>query len=87
MEEYLKLLPENVINKIFVFNSHPVADLMREAIDKFVDDNDDHTIYSDLTMFSCLYFEEYYFNNHCKKYCGSCDYHYPKVCICCPRCD
>ena len=31
MEEYLKLLPENVINKIFVFNSHPVADLFKKS--------------------------------------------------------
>ena len=31
MEEYLKLLPENVINKIFVFNSHPVADMIHEC--------------------------------------------------------
>ena len=32
MEKYLEMLPENVISKIFVFNSHPVADLVRESI-------------------------------------------------------
>ena len=32
MESYLEMLPENVVNKIFVFNSHPVADLVRESI-------------------------------------------------------
>jgi len=81
MEKYLEFLPEDIVNKIMLYNSHPVADLVREEIDKFVDDDDD------LTLFSCLYLEQYYNNHNCKKYCGSCDYYYPKVCICCPRCD
>jgi hypothetical protein len=81
MEKYLEILPEDIVNKILMCATHPIADLFREEIDKFVDDDDD------LTLFSCLYFEEYYFNNHCKKYCGSCEYYYPKVCICCPCCD
>ena len=77
---YLESLPKEIINKIMIYNSHPVADLVREEIDRFLADDDD------LTEFSCLYFEQHY-NNHCKRYCGSCDYYYPKVCICCPRCD
>ena len=78
MEKYLEILPEEVFNKMVLYYSHPIADLMREEIDKFVEDGDD------LTLFSCLYLEEYYNNHHCKR---SCDYYYPKVCICCPRCD
>ena len=80
MEEYLEMLPEEIVNKITLYSTHRVADLVREEIHKFVTDDDD------LTEFSGLYFEQYH-NSHCKKYCGSCDYYYPKVCICCPRCD
>ena len=80
MNKYLEILPEDIVNKITLYNTHPVADLFREEIDKFLTDDDD------LTEFSCLYFEQY-INNHCQRYCGSCDYYHPKVCICCPRCD
>ena len=31
MEKYLEILPGNVINKIFVFNSHPVAELFKKS--------------------------------------------------------
>jgi len=78
MEKYLEFLPEDIVNKISLYNSHPIADLMREEIDKFVDDDDD------LTEFSCLYFEQHHNNHHCKRYCGSCDYYYPNYCL---RCD
>jgi len=53
MEKYLEFLPEDIVNKISFYNSHPIADLMREEIDKFVEDGDD------LTEFSGLYLEQY----------------------------
>jgi len=85
MEKYLEILPEEVFNKMVLYYSHPIADLMREEIDKFVDDDDD------LTEFSGLYFElrcNNRCNIHCKRYCVSCDYYYDsELCICCPRCD
>ena len=81
MEKCLEILPEEVFNKMVLYYSHPIADLVREEIDKFVTDDDD------LTEFSCLYFEQYHNNSHCKRYCCSRDYYYPTVCICCPRCD
>ena len=65
MEKYLEILPEEVFNKMVLYYSHPIADLMREEIDRFVDDDDD------LTLFSCLYLEEYYHNHHCF-YCYYC---------------
>ena len=85
MEKYLEILPEEVFNKMVLYYSHPIADLMREEIDKFVDDDDD------LTEFSGLYFElrcNNRCNIHCKRYCVSFDYYYDsELCICCPRCD
>ena len=52
MEEYLKLLPENVVNKIFLLNSHPVADLIHEC-------NRCHEI----SMDRHLDFNKFYFRN------------------------
>ena len=83
MESYLEILPEEIVNNILLCATHPVADIVREEIDKFLTDDDD------LSEFSGLYFEQY-FINHCsadKKYCDSCVYYYPRECICCPRCD
>ena len=39
MESYLEILPENVVNKIMLYNSHPVADLFKN---EFEDDLDFH---------------------------------------------
>ena len=41
MESYLEILPENVVNKIMLYNSHPVADLFKK---EFEDDLDFHSI-------------------------------------------
>ena len=32
METYLEILPENIVNKIMLYNSHPVADLLNHEI-------------------------------------------------------
>jgi len=31
MEKYLEMCPKNVINNIFLYNSHPVADLFKKS--------------------------------------------------------
>ena len=51
----LQELPENIINKILLFVSHPVADLIKEEIE----DN-----YSDVS-FASYYFTIYYQTNMC----------------------
>ena len=34
MEKYLEFLPEEIFNKIMLYNSHPVSDLVNLKIDK-----------------------------------------------------
>ncbi len=34
MEEYLKLLPEEIVGKITLYNSHPVADLFKNELEE-----------------------------------------------------
>ena len=31
MESYLKMLPEDIVNKITLYNTHPVADLFKQS--------------------------------------------------------
>ncbi len=31
MEKYLEMLPEDIVNKIILYNSHPVADLFKKS--------------------------------------------------------
>ena len=33
MEKYLELLPEEIINKITLYNTHPVADLFNKGFE------------------------------------------------------
>ena len=98
MEKYLEMLPENVVNKIMLYNSHPVADLFKK---EFEDDLLLHftphktrthiKCYDDMILFAYDYLP-------CKpqprepkakpnKYCMPCDYYYPDECMCCPHCD
>ena len=35
MENYLDMLSEEIINKIMLYNSHPVSDIMRNKIIKY----------------------------------------------------
>ena len=81
MEMYL---PEDILNKIMLYNSHPVADLVKQEIETFFSDDDD------VNDFSGFYFEQYRFNKPCKPcndkiYCRSCDYSIDYYWIC-PRC-
>jgi hypothetical protein len=39
MEKYLEFLPEDIVNKISLYNSHPIADLFKK---EFKDDLDLH---------------------------------------------
>ena len=45
MESYLEILPEEIVNKITLYNSHPVADLIHEC-------NRCHEISMDRHLFS-----------------------------------
>ena len=88
MEMYL---PEDILNKIMLYNSHPVADLVKQEIETFFTDDDD------VSDFSGFYFEQYRFNKPCnnkpcnnnprndKIYCRSCDYSTDYYYIC-PSC-
>ena len=35
-------IPENIINKIMLYNSHPVADIMKKVYEEYCFDDDDH---------------------------------------------
>ena len=39
MEKYLNILPEEIINKIMIFNSHPVADLFKKELEEELEDH------------------------------------------------
>jgi len=86
MEMYLNFLPKDIVNKIRLYNSHPVADLVKQEIETFFTDDDD------VNDFSGFYFEQYRFNKPCnnnprndKIYCRSCDYSTDYYYIC-PSC-
>ena len=66
MEEYLKLLPENVVNKIFVFNSHPVADLFKKSRAYLKYRNNDH-FKEDDDSFNKFYFNYWILYHGCDK--------------------
>ena len=83
-------LPEAIINKIMLYVSHPVADLVRQEIDNFLAYDDGYTYYnrSDLDDFSGFYFEQYLSNHSCdccaelwrgcQCWCVDCWKEYPK---------
>ena len=101
MEKYLEMLPENVVNKIMLYNSHPVADLFKK---QFEDDFDFHFNHfykrGNEKVLRCQDDDMLFASDYlpCKpqprepkakpnKYCSSCDYYYPNECMCCPHCD
>ena len=110
MESYLDILPEEIVNKIMLHNSHPIADLFKESETyqsfhkcfpnseiRYHDDGEEfiHEAFF-IEHWASLQYEKREIHDddsdddsddRCEKYCDSCDYYYPNVCICCPRCD
>lgn len=39
MEKYLEILPKEIINKIMIFNSHPIADLFKKELEEELEDH------------------------------------------------
>ena len=39
MEKYLEMLPEHIVNKIILYNSHPVADLFKQELEEELEDH------------------------------------------------
>ena len=96
MEKYLEFLPEDIVNKISLYNSHPIADLFKK---EFKDDLDLHfnhyrksKSFDDIILFAYMYLpvkpqQKTIESKKTNKYCSSCDYYYSNVYICCPCCD
>ena len=39
MEKYLEILPEDIVNKISLYNSHPIADLFKQELEEELEDH------------------------------------------------
>ena len=80
MEEFLRKLLVDIVSKIMTYNSHPVADLVKELITDY-EELDDLT--QELWTFSECYFRSIYDDFHCDC-CGDQLF----LCECwCPVCD
>ena len=95
MEKYLEFLPEDIVNKISLYNSHPIADLFKK---EFKDDLDLHfnhyrkgKSFDDIVLFAFMYLpvkpQQKTIEPKTNKYCSSCDYDYSNEYTCCPCCD
>ena len=74
MENYLDQLPENVINKIFLYSSHPVADLLKQN-ESYRTNHDDQidVMYEGSISFIDVYFIPFYCS-HCGESNVDCKY-------------
>jgi len=58
-------LPEAIINKIMLYVSHPVADLVREELEAYKEFNEECCWKNQYESFSDYYFEQYLSNHSC----------------------
>jgi hypothetical protein len=87
-------LPEEIVNKIMLFTSHPVADLLRpffEEYQEFIDDSEDE--YN--TKYLVYLFRQdlrkkrkrLIYQQNGERFCQECKKERKNVCTCCSYCD
>jgi hypothetical protein len=91
IEKYLKMLPKELVNKIMLYNPHPVADLFNkgfedELFSHFAIDHDINWCADDDSLFAYSYLSSRHIINKFASVNRRCEcFDYIDRCICCDR--